>query len=98
MVDTNIDKEIGKILRLARTTEGLSQKELALMIGYTSPQFVSLFERGISKVPMDTLGKLSVVLKIPEKVIIKRLIAAYESRLLEELNRGKALGTKRKSI
>lgn len=63
--------------------------ELAEKLGYDSPQFVSLFERGFSKVPVDTLGQLISILGIPEKVVLGLLLSDYESEIKTKMAEGK---------
>lgn len=55
----------GKCLKEFRNNAGLSQKEVGEMLGYTNPQFVSNWERGISTPPVDVLKKLSQIYSVP---------------------------------
>lgn len=88
--------QIGNIVREARLKKGMSQLELADLLGYDSPQFVSLFERGISKVPPETLGRLVVILDIAERKMVQILVQEYEGKLVREIRRGKLLAQKSK--
>ena len=62
MKDTYI--QLGNLIREFRVSSEWTQLQLAEKLGYDSAQFVSLFERGISKIPLETLGKLIILLKI----------------------------------
>ena len=75
--------EVGLIIREARLRAGLTQLELSAMLGYDSMQFVSLFERGLSKCPLKVLGKCCALLKIPPASLIKK-VQTYESLYIEE--------------
>ena len=44
-------KSSGEILREARSKTGMSQGELAKKMGYSNPQFVSNWERGLCCLP-----------------------------------------------
>jgi transcriptional regulator with XRE-family HTH domain len=81
--------KIGSIVREYRVKSGMTQMDLAEKLGYDSPQFVSLFERGFSKVPVDTLGQLVSILGIPEKVVLGLLLADYENEVKSKLAEGK---------
>ena len=81
--------ELGGLVREYRTKAGLTQLHLAEKLGYDSTQFVSLFERGLSKVPVYILGQLIVILGIPEKKIMKILLAAYQDQITAQITEGK---------
>lgn len=80
-------KELGLFLRARREKLGLMQADLATFLGYDSTQFVSLFERGLSKVPLDKLGLIAEFLNIPKKKLIKALVSEYQKKVESEINR-----------
>lgn len=84
--------KIGWMVREYREKQGMTQMELADRLGYDSPQFVSLFERGLSKVPVSTLGSLISILGIPEKLVTSILLSGYEAEVRAELAKGKSRG------
>ncbi len=87
MNETHI--KLGNLIRKFRQDKDMTQLELSRKLGYESTQFVSLFERGLSKVPYNILGKLIVLLGIPEKKVIEILIEAYETNLKSDISIGK---------
>lgn len=82
--------QLGKLVKDYREKAEVSQLELSQKLGYGSAQFVSLIERGVSRVPIVTLGKLIVLLEIPEKKVIKLLISAYQEEITSAINEGKS--------
>jgi transcriptional regulator with XRE-family HTH domain len=52
-------KALSEFLKEKRTQAGLSQKDVADRLGYSSAQFISNWERGLSSPPMHTLKKLA---------------------------------------
>lgn len=52
-------KALSEFLKEKRTQAGLSQKDVADKLGYSSAQFISNWERGLSSPPMHTLKKLA---------------------------------------
>lgn len=82
-------RELGSLIRGYRQEKEMTQLELAQRLGYDSTQFISLFERGLSKVPYNVLGQLIVLLGIPEKKVLEILIKAYELNLKSEISQGK---------
>ncbi|MGZ3693638.1 MAG: helix-turn-helix domain-containing protein [Bdellovibrionota bacterium] len=55
--------ELGRYLLRLRKAAGLTQRQVAKVLGYGSPQFISNFERGVSRPP---LRKLKILVRIYE--------------------------------
>jgi transcriptional regulator with XRE-family HTH domain len=81
--------KLGALVRAAREKRNMTQLELSQRLGYGSMQFVSLFERGLSKIPPATLGKLIVLLQLNEKQIVSMLLEEHEAQLMAEIKAGK---------
>lgn len=79
-----LNLKIGKILKDHRQIKHLTQLDLAKKLGYDSTQFVSLFERGLSKCPTKTLSKLCKILEIEKKTIFLMLMDNYRTQLAKE--------------
>ena len=62
MKSEDLNKEIGKKLREARESSGLSQTQLAKELGYESGTAISLFEAGERKFKTEDLRKVAEVL------------------------------------
>ena len=82
--------EIGKIIKTYRLKANLSQMELSDKLGYGTPQFVSIIERGLSKAPYDKIGEMIIILGIPEKIISKYLIEEFQEKLQMQIRKGKS--------
>ena len=81
-------KKLGTFLRGAREKANMTQMEISGRLGYSSPQFISNIERGVSVVPLPLLSKLVSAYKIsPEPVI--RIILDSQSQLLRTKLSGK---------
>lgn len=84
-----IHKEIGKMIRKCRERDGMTQLQLSEKLGYDSPQFVSLFERGLSKIPAQTIGKISKVFdNFPLEAISEMLVEDFAETVQKEIQRG----------
>lgn len=57
MQDAN--NKLAQFLKDKRTHSGLSQKDVATKLGYSTSQFISNWERGISQPPINTLRTLA---------------------------------------
>lgn len=77
---------IGKIIREHREKKNLTQLDLARQLGYGSTQFVSLFERGLSKCPPRVLGKLCSILGIPKSRMLLILVTGFTAKIRKEMD------------
>jgi transcriptional regulator with XRE-family HTH domain len=75
-------KTVGAYLRKCRQKAGLTQLDLACALSYSSAQFVSNWERGLSLPPLTVLRKLSVVCRIPKQDLVETLFE-YQQKLLQ---------------
>jgi transcriptional regulator with XRE-family HTH domain len=72
---------LGQTLREARTKCGLTQSAIAKQFGYSSPQFVSNWERDLVNPPTKILPKLCRILKINTKEVTTLLLKKREDEL-----------------
>jgi transcriptional regulator with XRE-family HTH domain len=56
--------KLAQFLKEKRTQSGLSQKDVATKLGYSTSQFISNWERGVSQPPINTLRTLANMYKI----------------------------------
>lgn len=73
------------LIKSYRELANLSQAELAKKLGYTSPQFVSNIERGLSEMPTKKLKLLQKVLNIPTQKLIAMKLKPIKERLQKAL-------------
>lgn len=66
-------------LKQKRKEKGFSQARLAKLLGYSSGQFVSNWERGESMPPVDRLAKMVFLFQVPKD----QLLNLYLSELRE---------------
>lgn len=80
---------IGSLIKEYRMKAGMTQIELANNLNYAIPQFISLMENGHSKIPLNILGKIIVILNIPEKKAIDLLVENYIKEVKSQISVGK---------
>jgi transcriptional regulator with XRE-family HTH domain len=78
-------KKMGEVLRAQRVSADFTQAEAARSLGYTSPQFLSNIERGISVIPLKTLRKLINLYEGNTNTIIDLIMAGSEQDLRKAL-------------
>jgi transcriptional regulator with XRE-family HTH domain len=80
---------LGFYLKEKLINKNITQAEVARVLGYTSPQFVSNMERGLCNPPLDALKKLTKLYGISnkeiEEKIIQVLLASYQQELRKKL-------------
>lgn len=86
MVDKK-ESPVAHLIRSSRQAAGLSQKQLADELGYTSSQFVSNWERGVSSPPFDKLEELCDLLKISPRQIIECIMVETENNLRSQFTK-----------
>jgi transcriptional regulator with XRE-family HTH domain len=94
MSKKNVYIEIGQTVRNFREKKNMTQLDLAKILGYETSQFVSLFERGLSKIPMEVLGQLVIILGIPEKHFKAILLKDFELEISAKISNGKKTASK----
>jgi len=90
------NKLLADFLRDKRIDSGYSQMDVAKKLGYTSAQFISNWERGLSSPPIHTLRKLSELYKIPPDALFDITLKTMISQVTVDL-RKKFYGKKGKS-
>lgn len=73
---------IGIKLKKWRTDAKLSQQDVAKRLKYSSPQFISNWERGLSLPPMEVLPKLVALYQISVEEMTEAMFK-YQEQYLE---------------
>lgn len=72
---------IAKLLKARRLELGLDQKDIAKKLGYTSPQFISNWERGMSTPPAKKIKRLAQILELDPEIIYEEMEKSFSKRL-----------------
>jgi len=84
------NSEIARLLKKKRIEAGLTQAEVAEMLGYTSSQFISNWERGLAKPPAFMLKSLAKIYKMDAKVLLDMLLESVTKNIEREFHRSHA--------
>ena len=87
---------LGDYLKSKRENASLSQGDVAKKLKYTSPQFISNWERGISSPPIKTLRLLSELYKVSTDELFKLILDHSLKQLKINLTQEYGAFTKRK--
>lgn len=77
----------GKFLKEKREQMGFSQAAIAEKMGYTTPQFVSNWERGLAMPPIKTLKKLADLYKVPQNEMFDVALQATVQQVKVDLHK-----------
>lgn len=80
-----LHQNLGQYLREKRVNAGLTQAEIAGKLGYSSPQFISNFERGLCSPPLKNLKALVKLYKIDANELIRLIIDEQKNVLSHAL-------------
>jgi transcriptional regulator with XRE-family HTH domain len=75
------------LLRKKRIASGHTQNQVAVKLGYSSPQFISNWERGLSCPPVNVIGKISSLYKVSENELFELIVSATIVRVESNLRR-----------
>ena len=78
------------VIKVKRIEKGFSQSKLAKVLGYSSGQFVSNWERGESYPPVDRLAKMSLLFEMDDKILFNLYIEEYVSEKTKEFDKAHA--------
>lgn len=72
-----MSSNLGDTLKNLRVNAGLSQKEVAEILGYDTAQFVSNWERNISIPPAGSTDKLAKLYSVQKEQLVEAIISNY---------------------
>ncbi|MGZ3774671.1 MAG: helix-turn-helix domain-containing protein [Pseudobdellovibrionaceae bacterium] len=78
---------LAEFLKQKRVTVGLSQRDVADKLGYSTPQFISNWERGVSHPPISALKKLGELYKVSAEDLFEVTLEATIQEVTQDLRR-----------
>lgn len=82
-------KKLGQYLKDVRESANLTQADVSHRLGYTSPQFISNIERGISVAPLKTLARMVNLYKASPDSVVRIILESQKKLLREKLMRSR---------
>jgi transcriptional regulator with XRE-family HTH domain len=80
-------KRLGIFLAKARKAAKLSQRDAAVSLGYSSTQFISNWERGLSSPPISSLHALAKIYEISAERLYEEILDYNLNKVREELDK-----------
>ncbi|MCB0419991.1 MAG: helix-turn-helix domain-containing protein [Bdellovibrionales bacterium] len=80
-----LHKHLGNYLKTKRQQRGLTQKDVASRLGYSTAQFISNFERGLCSPPLNNLKVLVGLYKAPPEEVLEIILKEQENILRRAL-------------
>jgi len=81
----DLHQSLGNYLRDKRVEAGFTQSEIANKLGYSTPQFISNFERGLCSPPLKNLKALVKLYRISVDEIMVLIMKEQETVLRKAL-------------
>lgn len=97
MKDDVYSKEVGKLFKNYRLGADLSQGYVSKQLGYSSPQFLSNFERGLCMLPLPKLKKALDLYKVDGSEVVDLMIDLQTDHLKKTFLKKGASKAKKKS-
>ena len=88
-------RTLSDYLRQKRLDSGLSQLDVAKVLGYSSPQFVSNWERGLVSPPLETIAVLIDLYRISPGEVVERILGETREYLESHLGKRKKSRSRR---
>jgi transcriptional regulator with XRE-family HTH domain len=82
-------KKLGNFLKETREGANLTQADVSQRLGYTSPQFISNIERGISVAPLKTLARMVNLYKANPETVVRIILESQKKLLRDKLTRSR---------
>lgn len=91
-------KKLAEFLKEKRLKSGHSQMDVAEHLGYSTPQFISNWERGVSSPPLQTLRKLATLYKVNADEMYEVVLETTIEQVKQDLHQKFYSKGKRKSV
>jgi transcriptional regulator with XRE-family HTH domain len=87
---------LGTFLKTKRKKAGLTQKQVADELGYSTAQFVSAWERGEREPPVNAIWRLASLYQISAEKLFNVMLE-YRQKMLEQELRAEFLAVRPRS-
>jgi transcriptional regulator with XRE-family HTH domain len=77
---------VGEFFRVKREAAGFSQRYLSEKLGYSSPQMISNWERGLCAPPIDAIVQMVALFKLSKGAVIDLLLSENRRYLERQLS------------
>jgi transcriptional regulator with XRE-family HTH domain len=84
-VDIEYRKAMGRLLKGLRGKAGLTQNDMAKLVGQEYFTFISQVENGLAKIPSKDLALWARVLGVPKEALAKEALRYYDPDLFDAL-------------
>jgi transcriptional regulator with XRE-family HTH domain len=78
---------LADFLKEKRVAASLSQRDVADKLGYSTPQFISNWERGVSHPPINAIKKLGELYKVSADELFEVTLSATIQEVTQDLRR-----------
>jgi transcriptional regulator with XRE-family HTH domain len=80
-----LDGALAKVFKKGRIKSNKTQGEVSDILGYSSPQFLSNFERGLCTMPLEKLKKMIDIYDLDGEEVVRLIIDIQNKYVRSEL-------------
>lgn len=78
---------LGEFLQTKRKAAGFSQLEISEKLGYSTPQFISNWERGVAAPPITIIKRIAQLYNISADELFEVVLSAKVQEVTKDLKR-----------
>jgi hypothetical protein len=80
-----LDGALAKVFKKGRMKANKTQGEVSHVLGYSSPQFLSNFERGLCTMPLDKMKKMIEIYGLDGEDVVRLILDIQNKYIRSEL-------------
>lgn len=78
---------LSEYLRKKRVSANISQREVSKHLGYSTPQFISNWERGVSYPPVFAIKKIASLYGVPAEELFENVLTSAIQETTSDMRR-----------
>lgn len=86
IMNTHAKQTVAQYLTYHINNSDKTQRQIALEIGYTKPNIITMFKQGLTKLPLEKIGPLAKALEIAPDELFYKVMNEYMPETFEALS------------
>lgn len=86
MMNKPLQQTVAQYLTYHINKSDKTQRQIALEIGYTKPNIITMFKQGLTKLPLEKVGPLAKSLDVPADELFFKVMTEYMPETFEAIS------------